>query len=50
MRGYQQAPRVHEAKGNRIWEHEVKSEHKQTWGYEDAGMQVRVHEPEDMKM
>ena len=50
MRGYQQVHRVHEAKNKRMWGYKVTSKHTQTWGYDDAGMQVRAHEPEDMRM
>ena len=50
MWGYQQAHRVHEPKDKWMWGYEVTSKHTQTWGYEDVGMQVRAHEPEDMRM
>ena len=50
IREYQQAHRVHEPKDTRMWGYEVTNKHTWTWGYEDAGIQVRAHEPEDMRM
>ena len=50
MWGYQQAHRAYEPKDKRMWEYEVTSKHTWTWEYEDAGMQMRAHEPEDMSM
>ena len=29
---------------------DVTSKYTQTWGYEDEGMQVRAHEPEDVRI
>ena len=50
MWGYQQAHRVYEPKNKGMWGYEVPSKHTRTWGYEDAGMQGRENEPEDMRM
>ena len=50
MQGYQQAHRILELKDKRMWGYEVTSEHTPTWGYEDAGMQARAYEPEDLMM
>ena len=47
---YQKAHRIHEPKDKRMWVYKVTSKHTQNWGYEDSGMQVRAHEPEDMRM
>ena len=50
MQGYQQAHRTSEPKDKRMLGYEVTSKHTPIWGYEKAGMQARVHEPEDMRM
>ena len=50
LRIYQQAHREHEPKDKRMWGYEVTSKHTWTEGYEDAGMQARAHEAEDMRM
>ena len=33
-----------------MWVYEVTSKQTPTWGYENAWMQARAHEPEDMRM
>ena len=50
MRGYQQAHRVHEPKDKKMWGYDAVRKHIRTWGHGDAWMQVRGHEPEDMRM
>lgn len=50
MRGYEQANRVHKPKNKRMWGYNVTWNLTQTWECEDAGMQARTHEPEDMRM
>ena len=48
--GYRQAQRMHEPKDERMWGYKATIKHTQTWGYEDAGMQARAHEPEEMRI
>ena len=51
MQGYQQAHRVHEPKRIRGCEDaRLQTITHELWEYEDAGMQARAHESEDMMM
>ena len=50
MQGYQQAHSAHNPKDKKMWGYEVTSKHIRTSGYEDARMQVRVLEYEEMRM
>ena len=50
MQGYQQAHKVNEPKDKMMWGYEVTNKHTQAWRYEDAGMEVWVHESEDLKI
>ena len=50
MERYQQAHRIHEPKDKRMWGYKVTSKHTPTWAYEEARMQARAHESEDMRM
>ena len=55
MRGYQEAPGVHEPKNMKMWWCEDTNKHTEymslrTKGYEDTRLQASTHEPEDMGM
>ena len=49
MREYQQA-NIYEAENMTMWGCKDTSKHTRTWGYEDAGMQARAYELEDIRM
>ena len=55
MRGYQQAPGIHESKDMRMWWGEDTNKHTEYMslkikGCEDTRLQASTHEPKDMRM